>query len=83
MTNIVDDPWALRYNQINHTWEDTGMLADIAEKYFLEGDFNCAESVLLAVADGTDEVALAAVWAAAFCAARSPAQWLRWARKRL
>ena len=24
------------------------MLADVAEKYFLEGDFNCAESVLLA-----------------------------------
>ena len=24
------------------------MLADVAEKYFLEGDYNCAESVLLA-----------------------------------
>ena len=24
------------------------MLADIAQKYYLEGDFNCAESVLLA-----------------------------------
>lgn len=24
------------------------MLADVAERYFLEGDFNCAESVLLA-----------------------------------
>ena len=24
------------------------MLADVAEKYFLQGDFNCAESVLLA-----------------------------------
>jgi len=24
------------------------MLADIAERYFLEGDYNCAESVLLA-----------------------------------
>jgi len=27
------------------------MLADIAEKYFLEGDYNCAESVLLAAND--------------------------------
>ena len=27
------------------------MLADVAEKYFLEGDFNCAESVLLAAND--------------------------------
>ena len=24
------------------------MLADVAERYFLQGDFNCAESVLLA-----------------------------------
>ena len=35
------------------------MLADVAEKYYLEGDFNCAESVLLAANDvyelGLDE----------------------------
>ena len=27
------------------------MLADVAENYFLQGDFNCAESVLLAAND--------------------------------
>ena len=27
------------------------MLADVAERYFLQGDFNCAESVLLAAND--------------------------------
>jgi len=48
MTNIVDMIWALRYNQTMNTQEDNKMLADVAEKYFLEGDFNCAESVLLA-----------------------------------
>ncbi len=37
-----------RYNQTISTQEDTIMLADVAEKYFLEGDYNCAESVLLA-----------------------------------
>lgn len=38
----------LRYNQTMKIREETKMLADVAEKYFLEGDYNCAESVLLA-----------------------------------
>ena len=48
MTNIIDRTCVLRYNQTMKIREETKMLADVAEKYFLEGDYNCAESVLLA-----------------------------------
>ena len=48
MTNIVDVMGARQYNECTDVWEESDMLADLAQKYFLEGDYNCAESLLLA-----------------------------------
>ncbi len=47
MTNIIDNACDLRYNQAMRNGEAANMLADIAQRYYMQ-DYNCAESVLLA-----------------------------------
>ena len=49
MTNIVDVMGARQYNECTDVWEESDMLADLAQKYFLdrqgkEGSLNASIS---------------------------------------